>query len=46
MRTEEQTIIQYILNLDSRRFPPQLYKVADMANKLLGVHGGEPIGKY
>ena len=39
-------IVQYILNLNSQGFPPRLYKVADMANKLLGVRGGEPIGKY
>ena len=39
-------IVQYILNFNSRGFPPQLYKIVDIANKLLGVRGGEPIGKY
>ena len=33
--TEEQTIVRYILNLNSRGFPPQLYEVGDIADKLL-----------
>jgi hypothetical protein len=45
LSAEEQTIIQYILNLDSRGFAPGLCEVADMANKLLGVRGGKPVGK-
>jgi hypothetical protein len=45
-RTEEQTIVQYILNLDSRGFAPRLCEVADMADKLLGVRDGEPVGKH
>ena len=43
--TKEQTIIQYILDLDSWGFPPRLCEVADMADKLLGARGGEPVGK-
>jgi hypothetical protein len=43
--TEEQTIVQYIFDLDSRRFVPQLCGVADMADKLLAARGGEPVGK-
>jgi hypothetical protein len=43
--TEEQTIVQYILDLDSQGFAPQLCEVADMADKLLAVRGGEPVGK-
>jgi hypothetical protein len=43
--TEEQTIIQYILDLDSRGFAPRLCEVADMADKLLGVRGGTRVGK-
>jgi hypothetical protein len=43
--TEEQTIIRYILDLDTRGFAPRLYQVADMADKLLGASGGEPVGK-
>jgi hypothetical protein len=45
-RTEEQTIVQYILELDSRGFAPRLCEVADMADKVLGVRGGEPVGKH
>ena len=44
--TEEQTVIQYILDLDSRGFAPRLCEVADMADKLLGVRGGQPVGKH
>jgi hypothetical protein len=44
-RTEEQTIVRYILNLDSQGFAPRLCEVADMADKLLGVRGGKPVGK-
>jgi hypothetical protein len=43
--TEEKTIIQYILDLDLRGFAPRLCEVADMADKLLGVRGGEPVSK-
>ncbi|KAH5617394.1 hypothetical protein HBI81_261120 [Parastagonospora nodorum] len=44
--TEEQTIVRYILNLDSRGFAPRLCEVADMADKLLGVRGSKPVGKH
>ena len=43
--TEEQTLVRYILDLDSRGFAPRLCEVADMADKLLGIRGGEPVGK-
>jgi ABC-type sugar transport system ATPase subunit len=45
-RTEEQTIVRYILDLDSRGFAPQLYEVADIADKLLGLRDGKPVGKH
>jgi hypothetical protein len=32
---EESTIVEYILDLDSRSFPPRLSGVQDMANRLL-----------
>jgi len=43
--TEEQTIIQYILNLNLRGFAPRLSEVADIADKLLAVRSGAPVGK-
>lgn len=43
--TEEQTIVQYLLALDSRRVAPRLCEVAYMANKLLGVRSGKPVDK-
>ena len=43
--TEEQTIVQYILDLDSRGFAPRLCEVADMADKLLDAQGRKLVGK-
>jgi hypothetical protein len=43
--TEEQTIVRYILDLDSRGFAPRLCEVADMADKLLAARGRELVGK-
>ncbi|RKK48720.1 hypothetical protein BFJ67_g7192, partial [Fusarium oxysporum f. sp. cepae] len=42
---EESTIIQYVLDLDSRSFPPRLRDVEDMANKLLADRDAPPVGK-
>ena len=42
---EESTIIQYILDLDSRGFPPRLAGVEDMANRLLRDRDASPVGK-
>jgi hypothetical protein len=44
-KSEEQTIVRYILDLDSRGFAPQLCEVADMAEKLLRERDGQPLGK-
>jgi hypothetical protein len=44
--TEEQTVVRYILDLDSQGSAPRLCEVADMADKVLGVRGGEPAGKH
>lgn len=41
---EESTIIQYILDLDARSFPPRLCGVQDMANRLLADRDAPPIG--
>ena len=42
---EEDTIVQYILNLDSRGFPPRLASVEDMANLILKSRGQDPVGQ-
>ena len=42
---EERTIIQYILDLVTRSFPPRLSGVEDMANQLLRVRDAPPVGK-
>ena len=42
---EEKVILEYILDLDSRAFPPRLCGVEDMANILLQQQGGERVGK-
>jgi hypothetical protein len=44
-RNEERTSVQYILDLDLRGSAPRLCEVADMADILLGVRSGEPVGK-
>jgi hypothetical protein len=44
--TEEQIIIQYILNLNLRGFVPRLYEVADIADKLLGIRGSKLVSKH
>jgi helix-turn-helix, Psq domain len=44
-KLEEETIIRYIFDQDSRGFSPQLANVEDMANYLLEMHGGKCIGK-
>ena len=42
---EEDTIIQYILDLDARLHPPRLVSVEEMANRLLAERGAPPVGK-
>jgi hypothetical protein len=43
--TEESAIIQHILELDGRGFPPTKSMVRQMANKLLAERQGDPVGK-
>jgi hypothetical protein len=38
-------IVQYILQLDSKGFPPRLSSVEDMANRLLSERSSEHVGK-
>lgn len=41
---EEQTIVDYILNLGARAFPPRLSGVKDMVNRLLAERDALPVG--
>src|SRR5690554_5045973 len=43
---EEEAIIKYILDLDSRGFSPQLRDVEDMANLLLTERDASRVGKH
>jgi len=42
---EEQTIVQYVVELYTRAFPPRLGGIEDIANQLLHVRDAPPIGK-
>ena len=41
---EEQILIQFILDLDSRGFPPQLRGMKEMADQLLADRNAPPVG--
>jgi uncharacterized protein YbdZ (MbtH family) len=41
---EEETIVQYIIELSTRAFPPRLCHVEDMANQLLRARDAPPVG--
>ena len=43
--TEELVIVQHILKLDERGYPPRLTNVEDMANSLLAERNQPPVGK-
>jgi hypothetical protein len=43
---EEEAIVQYVLDLDTRGLPPRLSDVEDMANRLVVVRADEPVGKH
>src|SRR5437667_12051427 len=43
-KLEEEAIVQYILELCMRSFPPRLCDVEDMANQLLRVRDASPVG--
>ena len=43
--TEESAIVQHVLDLDARGFPPTKDVVRDMANKLLAERHRDPVGK-
>jgi hypothetical protein len=42
---EESALVQYILDLDSRGFPPRPQDVQEMADLLLSERGKSPVGK-
>jgi hypothetical protein len=42
---EEQVIVEYILNLDSRGFPSRHRDLEEMANRLLADRNAPPVGK-
>ncbi|KAL2884948.1 hypothetical protein HOO65_090243 [Ceratocystis lukuohia] len=42
---EEQVIVEYIIDLGSRGFPPQLRSVEEMANRLLADRDALPVSK-
>ena len=44
-QSEEEAIVQYILELDARSFPPRLCGVEDMANHLLRIRDAPSVGK-
>ncbi|KAI1517386.1 transposase [Pyrenophora tritici-repentis] len=45
LKTEEDVIVQHILDLDARGFPPRLAAVQDMANSLLAERHRDPVGQ-
>jgi hypothetical protein len=42
---EEQIIVQFVLDLDTRGFPSRLHFVEEMANSLLANRDASPVGK-
>ncbi len=42
---EEETLVRYILDLDTRGFAPRLASVEDIANYILESRGGKRVGK-
>jgi hypothetical protein len=45
LKTEEEVIIQHILDLNARGFPPRLAAVKDMADSLLGERHHDLVGQ-
>ena|SRR5436305_1571711 len=42
---EEEIIVKFVLDLDSRGFPPRLRFIEDIANSLLADRDASPVGK-
>jgi hypothetical protein len=45
LKSEEEVIVQHILGLDARGFPPRLAAVKDMADSLLAERHRDPVGQ-
>jgi hypothetical protein len=45
LKTEEDVIVQHILDLGARGFPPRLAAVKDMADSLLAERHRDPVGQ-
>ena len=45
LKLEEEVIIRYILDLDSRGFTPQLTSIEDITNYILELRGGKRVSK-
>src|SRR6478609_1106650 len=45
-KLEEETVLQYALDLDSRGFPCRISVIEDMANRLLAARNVSPVGKH
>ena len=43
--SKEETLIQYILDLDMQGFPSWIYSVEDIVNSLLTTHYTKPVSK-
>lgn len=43
--SEEDALVRYILDLDTRGFPPRIEGVKNMANSLLTTRRAKPVGK-
>ena len=43
--SEEDAVVRYIIDLDSRSFPPRIGGVRDMADRLLELRDGGRVGK-
>ncbi|KAL2125942.1 hypothetical protein VTI74DRAFT_2180 [Chaetomium olivicolor] len=43
--SEERAIVQHVIELSARAFPPRLRGVEDMANQLLRARDAPPVGK-
>ena len=46
MESEENAIIQYVLDLDKQGFPPRIANIKDMANFFLEKRDGGRVGGY